>query len=194
MDGREGRYPTPLNVAEMAVAMLTPRPDERVFDGSCGTGTFLATSAVYMFERFLVEAGTTANTATRNELQAAQARTAQWAAEHVFGCDMNPALVVAARLNVLLTAGHPGNIYRIDARTFPDGELEDLERARAAAPLGSMDIVVTNPWFSTKETIGDAAILERYDLGHIWSRNEDGQFVNTGAIKAGGVPPEVLFL
>ncbi len=41
MDGKEGRYPTPLNVAEMAVAMLDPGPDERVFDGSCGTGTFL---------------------------------------------------------------------------------------------------------------------------------------------------------
>ena len=194
MDGREGRYPTPLNVAEMAIAMLVPGPDERVFDGSCGTGTFLATTAAYMFKRFLAEAGTKPKTATRDELQVAQARTAQWAAEHVFGCDMNPALVVAARLNVLLTAGHPGNIYRVDARTFPDGELEDLERARAAAPLGSMDIVVTNPWFSTRETIGDAAILERYDLGHVWSRNEDGQFVNTGAIRTGGVPPEVLFL
>ena len=33
MDGKEGRYPTPLNVAEMAVAMLDPGPDERVFDG-----------------------------------------------------------------------------------------------------------------------------------------------------------------
>ncbi len=53
MDGKEGRYPTPLNVAEMAVAMLDPGPDERVFDGSCGTGTFLATAAAYRFERFL---------------------------------------------------------------------------------------------------------------------------------------------
>ena len=57
MDGKEGRYPTPLNVAEMAVAMLDPEPDERVFDGSCGTGTFLATAAAYRFERFLEDAG-----------------------------------------------------------------------------------------------------------------------------------------
>ncbi len=107
---------------------------------------------------------------------------------------MDPALVVAARLNVLLTSGHPGNIYRIDARTFPDGELDDLERARASAPDGSMDIVITNPWFSTRETIGDETILRRYDLGHVWSRHDDGHFVNTGAIRTGGVPPEVLFL
>ena len=194
MDGRDGRYPTPLNVAEMAVAMLAPKSDERVFDGSCGTGTFLAMIAAYMFERFLTEADTAPHGATREQLQAAQARTAQWAVEHVFGCDMNPALVVAARLNVLLTAGHPGNIYRIDARTFPDGDLEDQERARVSATDGSMDIVVTNPWFSTRETIGDEAILRRYDLGHVWTRTDEGHFVNTGAVKVGGVPPEVLFL
>ena len=165
-----------------------------MFDGSCGTGTFLATAATYRFERFLANARTTPHTATREQLQAAQARTAQWAADQVFGCDMDPALVVAARLNVLLTAGHPGNIYRIDARTFPDGELEDQERARAAAPDGSMDIVVTNPWFSTRETIGDETILRRYDLGRIWTRTDEGHYLNTGAINTGGVPPEVLFL
>ena len=194
MDGKEGRYPTPLNVAEMAVAMLDPGPHERVFDGSCGTGTFLAMAAVYRFERFLTNGGTTPHAATREQLRAAQAQTARWASEHVFGCDMTPALVVAARLNVLLTAGHPGNIYRIDARTFPDGEFEDQERARASAPAGSMDIVITNPWFSTRETIGDETILRRYDLGHNWDRTEEGHFVNTGAIKSGGVPPAVLFL
>ena len=194
MDGREGRYPTPLNVAELAVAMLAPKPDERVFDGSCGTGTFLAMTAAYMFERFLSEGDGHSDTATRKQLQAAQARTARWAAENVFGCDMNPALVVAARLNVLLTAGDPGNIYRIDARTFPDGKHEDQERARASAPADSMDIVITNPWFSTKDTVDDEAILRRYELGHVWNRNEDGHFVNDGALNTGGVPPEVLFL
>ena len=194
MDGREGRYPTPLNVAEMAVAMLAPKPDERVFDGSCGTGTFLAMTAAYMFERFLSDGNATPDTATREQLQAAQERTAQWAAKYVFGCDMNPALVVAARLNVLLTAGNPGNIYRVDARTFPDGEHEDQERARKSAPLDSMDIVFTNPWFSTRDTISDEAILRRYDLGKVWNRHEDGHFVNTGALNTGGVPPELLFL
>ena len=177
----------------MAVAMLDPGPDERLFDGSCGTGTFLATAAAYRFERFLEDAGTTPHSATPEQLQAAQVRTKQWAARRVFGCDMDPALVVATRLNVLLSAGHSGNIYRIDARTFPDGELEDQERARASAPDSSMDIVITNPWFSTKETIGDEAILRRYDLGHVWNRTEEGHFMNTGAVKS-GVPPEVLFL
>ena len=194
MDGRQSRYPTPLNVARMAVEMLAPGPNDRVFDGSCGTGTFLAMAAAYRFERFLEAAGTTPHAATRDQLQAAQAQTARWAAECAFGCELAPSLVVAARLNLLLTAGHPGRIYRIDARTFPDGELEDQERARAGAPEGSMDIVLTNPWFSTKEPVTESEILRRYDLGHAWNRTDEGHFTNTGAVRNGGVPPEVLFL
>ena len=57
-----------------------------------------------------------------------------------------------------------------------------------------MDIVLTNPWFSNKEPVTDSEILRRYDLGHAWNRTDEGHFVNTGAVKSGGVPPEVLFL
>jgi len=103
-------------------------------------------------------------------------------------------LVIATRLNVLLVAGHPGKIFRLDARTFPDGELEDVARARAVMPDGSMDIVLTNPWFSTKETINEEAILRRYALGKIWRKTAEGHFVDTGALNTAGVPPEVLFL
>ena len=194
MDGKEGRYPTPLNVAEMAVAMLDPDSTDRVMDGSCGTGAFLAMAAARVFEKHLARAGTTPHAATPDQLEDAQARTAGWAADHVFGCDMDPALVVAARLNLLLTAGHPGNVFRIDARTFPDGELDDQVRARDAVPDGSMDIVITNPWFSTKELIDDESILRRYDLGKVWTRTDEGHFVNSGYVNPAGVPPEVVFL
>jgi type I restriction enzyme M protein len=194
MDGKDGRYPTPLNVAQLAVEMLDPGPDERVFDGSSGMGTFLAMAAAHLFEKFLAHMSATPDSASLRQLREAQELTARWAREHVFGCDMAPLLVVATRLNLLLTAGHPGNIFRLDARTFPDGELEDVVRARALIPDESMDIVLTNPWFSTKETIKDEAILRRFALGNVWTKTEEGHFVDTGALNATGVPPEVLFL
>lgn len=193
MDGKKGRYPTPLNVAEMAVAMLDPGPTDRVMDGSCGTGAFLAMAAAHVFEKHLARAATAPHAATPDQLGDAQARTARWAADYVFGCDLNPELVVAARLNLLLTAGHPGNVFRIDARTFPDGELDEA-RARDAIPDGSMDVVVTNPWFSTKELTDDESILNRYDLGKVWTRTDEGRFVNSGTVNTAGVPPEVVFL
>jgi type I restriction enzyme M protein len=194
MDGKEGRYPTPLNVAHMAVSMLDPGPNDRVFDGSSGTGTFLAMAAAQVFEKFLVRMGATSHTATPEQLREAQSLTATWAREHTFGCDLSPSLVVTSRLNLLLTAGHPGNVFHVDARTFPDGDLDDLERARTVIPDESMDIVLTNPWFSTKDTITEETILRRFHLGREWNRTDDGHFVESGTLATAGVPPEVLFL
>jgi type I restriction enzyme M protein len=194
MDGKEGRYPTPLNVAQMAVTMLDPGPNDRIFDGSSGTGTFLATAATHIFEKVLTQIGATIHEASSEQLHEAQCLTAAWAREHVFGCDLSASLVVTTRLNVLLTAGHPGNIFHLDARTFPDGDLEDLARARGVIPDQSMDIVLTNPWFSTKDAVKEEALLRRFQLGRDWKRTDEGHFVESGGLNTAGVPPEVLFL
>ncbi len=194
MDGREGRYPTPLNVAEMAVRMLDPKPTERLLDCSSGTGTFLAMAATHIFKGFLAEMGTSPDEATAEQLLEAQQRTGEWAASNALGCDIDPFLVVASRMNLLFTTGHPGRIFRLDARTFPDGDLDGLEAGRTAMPLESMDVVLLNPWFSTQDTVSDESILQRYDLGNVWERDEDGGYRNTGNLNTGGVPPEVLFL
>jgi len=164
-----------------------------VFDCSSGMGTFLAMAAVHLFEKFLASMEATPDTASPEQLREAQSLTSSWAEARIFGCDMAPQLAVATRLNVLLAAGHPGNIFHLDARTFPDGELED-GRARGLMRDESMDIVLTNPWFSAKETIKEGAILRRYALGKIWTKTDEGHFVDTGVINTAGVPPEVLFL
>lgn len=194
MDGREGRYPTPLNVAELAVRMLDPKPGERIMDCSSGTGTFLAMSAIYIFKKHLASIGTSPEEATSEQILQAQNETAAWAASNALGCDIDPFLAVTSRMNLLFTTGNPGRIFRIDARTFPDGDLDGIEAARPAMPLGSMDIVLLNPWFSTQDTISDISILRRYTLGSYWERDEDSGYRSTGTSNAGGIPPEVLFL
>ncbi len=194
MDGRQGRYPTPLNVADMAVQMLNPLPSERIMDCSSGTGTFLAMTATYIFQQHLADLGTTPDDANAEQLLEAQNRTAEWAQSNALGCDIDPFLVVTSRMNMLFTTGHPGRIFRLDARTFPDGDLDGLEVGRTAMPLESMDVMLLNPWFSTQDTVSDTSILERYDLGNNWERDEAGGYRNTGNLNTGGVPPEVLFL
>jgi type I restriction enzyme M protein len=194
MDGREGRYPTPLNVAEMAVEMLDPQPGERVMDCSSGTGTFLAMIAAHIFLKKLAAMGTTPEEATNEQIRQAQNETAAWAASNALGCEIDPFLAVASRMNLLFTTGNPGRVFRIDARTFPDGDLDGIEAARPAMPLGSMDVVLLNPWFSSQDKITDASILNSFDLGHAWERDEEGGYRNTGNLNNGGVPPEVLFL
>lgn len=194
MDGREGRYPTPLNVAEMAVEMLDPQPGERIMDCSSGTGTFLAMTAAHIFKKNLAAMGTKLDEATSEQMLQAQNETAAWVANNALGCDIDPFLAVASRMNLLFSTGNPGRVFRIDARTFPDGDLDGIEAARLAIPLGSMDIVMLNPWFSTQDKVSDTSILERYDLGHNWERDEENGFRNTGSLNSGGVPPEVLFI
>lgn len=194
MDGREGRYPTPLNVAEMAVQMLDPKPDNRIMDCSSGTGTFLSMVAAHIFRQHIITLGTTIDEANREHILQAHDMTAAWAENNVFGCDIDPFLVVTSRMNLLFTTGKPGRIFRIDARTFPDGDLDGVEAARLAMPLGSMDIVLLNPWFSTQDTVHDTSILERFDLGSNWEPDENGGYRNTGNLNTSGVPPEVIFL
>jgi len=194
MDGREGRYPTPLNVAEMAVRMLDPKAEERIMDCSSGTGTFLAMTAVHIFKQYLAELGTRPEEARPEQILQAQNYTAEWSASSALGCDIDPFLVVTSRMNLLFTTGNPGRIFRLDARTFPDGDLDGVEAARSATPLESMDVVLVNPWFSNQHPVNDPTILERYALGHNWERDGGGGYRNTGNLNAGGVPPEVLFL
>lgn len=193
MDGREGRYPTPLNVAELAVEMLDPKSSDRVMDCCSGTGTFLAMSAVHIFKQHLAAVGTSPEEATPEQIVLAQNHTAVWAMTNVMGCDLDPFLVVTSRMNLLFTAGNSGRVFRLDARTFPDGQLDGVDAGRTAMPLGSMDVVLVNPWFSTQDLVADTSILERYELGHTWERDEDGGYRNTGNVNH-GIPPEVLFL
>lgn len=194
MDGREGRYPTPLNVAEMAVRMLDPKPGERLLDCSSGTGTFLAMAATHIFEHYLKEQGTSPEEAGPAQLTGVQAQVAQWASQFALGCDIDPFLVVASRMNLLFTTGDPGRVFRLDARTFPEGDLDGLEAGRASMPLESMDVVLLNPWFSTQDKISDESILQRFDLGNVWERDDEGGYRNAGNLNRGGIPPEVLFL
>jgi type I restriction enzyme M protein len=197
MDGQDGRYPTPMNVAEMAVEIMNPAPGQRILDCASGTGTFLAMAAVHLVNRLLSEVhGTTPEEAAPEVLLSAQQQARQAVSEHFFGCEMDPDLAVASRLNVLFTVGHPAQVFRLDSLAFPDGDLDGLQAARDVIPDGSMDLVLTNPWFSTsaRGVVIDEPILRRLDLGKIWNPTGDRTFVNSGNLNTAGVPPEVLFL
>jgi type I restriction enzyme M protein len=42
--GTEGQFFTPRNVVQMMVALLDPKPGERIIDPACGSGGFLITA------------------------------------------------------------------------------------------------------------------------------------------------------
>ncbi len=52
------------------------------------------------------------------------------------GCEIDPFLAVTSRMNLLFTTGNPGRIFRIDARTFPDGRSDGIEGCSPGNAIG----------------------------------------------------------
>lgn len=61
-----------------------------------------------------------------------------------------------------------GHLYHLNSLEFPAGHLPGVKSASRAAPLGSADVVMTNPPFGSTIPITDANILHHFDLAHVW--------------------------
>jgi type I restriction enzyme M protein len=116
--------------------------------------------------------------------------------EYVFGVDLNPALVRAAKMNMVMNNDGEGNLYQADSLSHPHTwDSEASERI----PLGSVDVLFTNPPFGANITIDDENILRQYDLAAMWDQQEDGSWVmrrdaSGDKVLQGSQPPEILFI
>ncbi len=120
-------------------------------------------------------------------------RLKEYGADKVFGADFDPFLIRAAQMNMVLAGDGRGHLYNINSLEFPLGHLNDLKAAQKEIPLGSMDIIATNPPFGSDIPITDEHILKQYELGHAWESDGEGGFRKTGTLK-GAVAPEILFI
>jgi type I restriction enzyme M protein len=96
-------------------------------------------------------------------------------------------------MNMVLAGDGRGHLYNMNSLEFPVGHLDDLENAKKEIPLGSLDLIATNPPFGSDIPITDEHILKQYELAHTWERDGEGGFRNTGTRK-NSVAPEVLFV
>jgi type I restriction enzyme M protein len=188
--GALGQYFTPRGAIKLMVRMLGPREDESVLDPACGTGGFLIATLAHRMTalrgEFDVPGGDPAPDGAIDRLRA-------YAAGRVLGADFDPFMVKTSQMNMVMAGDGRGNLFHMNSLEFPGGHLADVQAARARTPLGSVDIVMTNPPFGAEIPITDPTILQQYELAHVWDRTEDGGFRNRGAIQA-SVPPEILFI
>jgi len=209
--GDRGEFFTPRNVMHMAVEMLAPTSSERVLDPACGTGGFLVVAMNEVIselgERFEKELGTTRSRWSDNEKRVFQQKIAEIAQANFFGFDLNPDLVKATKMNMVMNNDGSGNIFQTDS-LLPPHEWEDQFRnelsttlaidkssLRNGDSLGLFDVVLTNPPFGSNIPIKDQRILEQFDLGHIWERdrNDRNLWTITKRLQS-SVPPEQLFI
>lgn len=206
--GDRGEFFTPRNVMKMAVDMINPKDGEKVLDSSCGTGGFVVTAMNKVIERlqdrFNEQYGDKASWS--NEILSAYNNTiSETAKENFFGFDINPDLVKATKMNMVMNNDGSGNIMQMNTLLPPQewdastrAHLEDAlgvkrNTIKNHTTIGFFDVIVTNPPFGSKIPIRDTQVLEQFDLGHIWQKDDKGNWSMTSRLQS-SVPPEQLFI
>ncbi len=197
--GDRGEFFTPRNACRMAVRMLDPQPNEVVLDPACGTGGFLVTAmnhALGKLEETERHKWMIPTKPGRLELEELYRRRADYLGNCVFGLDLNPNLVRAAKMNMVMNNDGSGRLYQCNSLEHPHQWNQAVsEHLR----LGSVDVLFTNPPFGTKITIDDPRILSQYQLGAQWEQTDHGGWgmkvnQNGEVILQSSQPPEVLFV
>ena len=107
--GDRGEFFTPRNVQQMAVQMLDLQVGEKILDPTCGTGGFLVIAMNRMIEH--LQASMEADLGDGFEA-ALRDRIKEVAGECSFGFDINPDLVKATKMNMVMNNDGSGNVFR----------------------------------------------------------------------------------
>ena len=189
--GDRGEFFTARNVCQMCVEMLDPGEQQLVLDPACGTGGFLIVAMNHVVRKIRqVEEHTKGGSQERIEA-AVRERTQQFASTRIVGLDLNPNLVKASKMNMVMNNDGSGRLYQCNSLVDPSMWSDEL---RQLDLIGNVDLLFTNPPFGSRIPIDDPAVLEKYELGHIWSYdNSLDRWRATSAIHK-SQPPEVLFI
>jgi type I restriction enzyme M protein len=208
--GDRGEFFTPRNIMKMVVEMINPRLEEKVLDSSCGTGGFLVNAMTHVINlletEFSESIGIQKNDWDNDTRRAFQDKVAEIAGNNYFGFDINPDLVKATKMNMVMNNDGSGNILQTNS-LLPPHEWSDEFKTKLAETLriekstlknhkslALFDIIVTNPPFGSKIPIKDESILEQFELAHIWeNKGKSGNWVMTKRLQS-SAPPEILFI
>ena len=208
--GDRGEFFTPRNVMAMVVEMINPTIDEKVLDSSCGTGGFLVTAMTYAMKQLRIEfekeTGKLKSEWDDFEKKAFQDKISDMAMNNYFGFDINPDLVKATKMNMVMNNDGSGNILQNNSLLQPHEWTDDFKIRLSAAlqidkktlinkdSIGYFDVIVTNPPFGSKIPIKDHAILSQFDLARIWKQDKKtGRWTITDKYQS-SVSPEILFI
>ena len=182
--GAEGQFFTPRNVVEMIVRMIDPQPADKVLDPACGSGGFLITALIHVWQHLREEMQRKSWTETFLYQRRMIVATHQFK-----GIDKDSFLSRVCKAYMALIGDGRGNVFCQntlgDIKSWP----ETLQRHIG---LGTFDIVMTNPPFGKKIVVEGENILSQYDLGYKWKKEQDN-YKKTGTLRA-KVPPQILFL
>lgn len=200
--GDRGEFFTPRNIQRMAVRMIDLKPGEKILDPCCGTGGFLVIAMNEMIQRLRADMPSIVSEGMRSGLNELIQELAR---QCFFGTDINPDLVKATKMNMVMNNDGSGNILRQDSLLHPhewEGQFRkdfakalgiDPDSLRGPKDLAHFDVITTNPPFGSKLPIKDRETLSQYKLGHVWKPKDGRVWARTEDLQ-GSVPPEILFI
>ncbi len=208
--GDRGEFFTPRNIMKMVVEMINPTINEKVLDSSCGTGGFLVNAMTHVIasleKQFAEQIGKAKAEWDNDTLRVYQDRIADMAKTNYFGFDINPDLVKATKMNMVMNNDGSGNILQTNS-LLPPHEWNDEFKSKLSEALGVnkaeirnhdtiafFDVIVTNPPFGSKIPIEDENVLRQFELAHIWENKEKKGSWNITTRLQSSVPPEILFI
>ncbi len=198
--GDRGEFFTPRNACKMAVGLLDPEPGKRIIDPACGTGGFLIIAMNRVLEKFddaMKKRWRKPDQPTSEELEELFRSRQELMSTTLVGLDINPALVRAAKMNMVMNNDGSGSLAQADSLWDP---VTWSRPAHELAPLHSFDYLFTNPPFGTKIRIDAPEVLRQYDLAAVWEVDERTarweQRLGPGGEPAlqASQPPEILFI
>lgn len=188
--GDRGEFFTPRNICQMAVTMLDPSEGDLILDPACGTAGFLITAMNHVIEKIKNVEINRWGDVERAEI-AVRDRVHRFAKKYIVGMDLNPNLVKASKMNMVMNNDGTGGLFQANSLKAPVTWDDGL---RARKLMGTVDLLFTNPPFGSQIPIDDPAILEAYELGHVWRyRKEPDTWEMTKRVQA-KQPPEILFI
>ncbi len=189
--GDRGEFFTPRNICAMAVAMLGPGERDFILDPACGTGGFLITAMNHVTGKVADAEKRRGGSQERIET-ATRERVTKFAQNLLVGIDLNPNLVKASKMNMVMNNDGAGGLYLANSLTRSASWTDEKLRERNL--LGRVDLLFTNPPFGSKIPVDNPTILEAYDLGHAWTYDAGADRWEETKNVARSQPPEILFI
>ena len=150
-----GIFTTPEDVVRAMIEVLAPKSSDVILDPACGTGTFLMETV-----RFLKKQQSNVPPIS------------------IYGIDKNPRMLLLANLNI----GHNSDVIFKQACMDSLRELGHSNVTAQNLPVGSVDVILTNPPFGVSVTL-DTGILGLFETGEFSSQKRQSR-----------IPSEVLFI
>ena len=161
--GNEGQFFTPRNVVDLTCQLVNPRPGEVVLDPACGTGGYLTQALRHPSD----------------------------GEPTVLGVDKDCFLARVAAVQIgLLRRETESWAYCANSLDHPHEWPAPLRRR--VAP-GTVDVIMTNPPFGSKISVG-GHLLDQYHLGRVWKSNKKTGRWDQLPKSAANRPPQVLFV